>query len=342
MHMKKMIVMSLLLGASSWSMAAKPAELLKGHNMVHAPTATNASVQKVSQTVKNTANNAVQAAQNTASSVKNTATTNIKNAATTVKNNATQAVQNATTQATTATTATNNNNNVVKNDAAVITQEALRKVEEMAKKTANLERQLEETQKRNAALQQQLAEISKTSVAPTIAVAQQIPPSVQQIQKDVDKKVNNATKKISDASKKATDAVKKSANDATQKIQQATTTTTTSVDVTKLNTLTPSQKMDYLKQVQQTYRNLLQTQNQDISDINRLQQKLLSAQKKLEEAKLQVDKLNAELMLSQDIQADQYRKLQSAGAELNQAWKAVYGESSTPPRLSNNDTSKKI
>lgn len=338
--MKKMIVMSLLLGASSWSMAAKPAELLKGHNMVHAPTATNASVQKVSQTVKNTANNAVQAAQNTASSVKNTATTNIKNAATTVKNNATQAVQNATTQATTATTETNNNN-VVKNDAAVITQEALRKVEEMAKKTANLERQLEETQKRNAALQQQLAEISKTSVAPTIAVAQQIPPSVQQIQKDVDKKVNNATKKISDASKKATDAVKKSANDATQKIQQATTTTT-SVDVTKLNTLTPSQKMDYLKQVQQTYRNLLQTQNQDISDINRLQQKLLSAQKKLEEAKLQVDKLNAELMLSQDIQADQYRKLQSAGAELNQAWKAVYGESSTPPRLSNNDTSKKI
>lgn len=337
--MKKMIVMSLLLGASSWSMAAKPAELLKGHNMVHAPTATSASVQKVSQTVKNTANNAVQAAQNTASSVKNTATTNIKNAATTVKNNATQAVQNATTQA---TTATNNNNNVVKNDAAVITQEALRKVEEMAKKTANLERQLEETQKRNAALQQQLAEISKTSVAPTIAVAQQIPPSVQQIQKDVDKKVNNATKKISDASKKATDAVKKSANDATQKIQQATTTTTTSVDVTKLNTLTPSQKMDYLKQVQQTYRNLLQTQNQDISDINRLQQKLLSAQKKLEEAKLQVDKLNAELMLSQDIQADQYRKLQSAGAELNQAWKAVYGESSTPPRLSNNDTSKKI
>lgn len=340
MHMKKMIVMSLLLGASSWSMAAKPAELLKGHNMVHAPTATSASVQKVSQTVKNTANNAVQAAQNTASSVKNTATTNIKNAATTVKNNATQAVQNATTQATTATTETNNNN-VVKNDAAVITQEALRKVEEMAKKTANLERQLEETQKRNAALQQQLAEISKTSVAPTIAVAQQIPPSVQQIQKDVDKKVNNATKKISDASKKATDAVKKSANDATQKIQQATTTTT-SVDVTKLNTLTPSQKMDYLKQVQQTYRNLLQTQNQDISDINRLQQKLLSAQKKLEEAKLQVDKLNAELMLSQDIQADQYRKLQSAGAELNQAWKAVYGESSTPPRLSNNDTSKKI
>lgn len=319
MEMKKMMMISLLLSASSWTMAAaKPAELLKGYNKVHAPTA---SAQKVAQTVKNTANNATQAVQNTASSVKNTASTSVKNATTNVKNTAQNTVQNAT-QAVIQTANINNNNAVVMN------QEALNKLEEMVRKTAILEKQLEETQKRNTALQQQLAEINKTNTNTTRTVA--VSQDAQQVQKTVDKKVSEARKKANDTVKKSTDATKKAQE------------TVANASAVKLNSLTPAQKMEYLKQVQQTYQDLLQTQNQDISDINRLQQKLSSAQKKLEDAKLQVDKLNAELMISQDIQAEQYRKLQSTGAELNQAWKAVYGESSTPPRLTTDDTSKKI
>lgn len=84
-------------------------------------------------------------------------------------------------------------------------------------------------------------------------------------------------------------------------------------------------RLDDLKVAQQVYQNLLNDYSREEIRAKRLAARLQRAEKKLEKAQFNVNKLRAELMLTRDIQQRQAKELQMAGERLNRAWQAAYG-----------------
>lgn len=84
-------------------------------------------------------------------------------------------------------------------------------------------------------------------------------------------------------------------------------------------------RLDDLKTAQQVYQNLLNEYSREEIRAKRLVSRLQRAERKLEKAQFNVNKLRAELMLTRDIQQRQAKELQVAGERLNRAWQAAYG-----------------
>lgn len=84
-------------------------------------------------------------------------------------------------------------------------------------------------------------------------------------------------------------------------------------------------RLDDLKVAQQVYQNLLSEHAREETRIKRLTSRLQRAERKLEKAQFNVNKLRAELMFTRDIQRRQANELKVAGERLNRAWQAAYG-----------------
>ena len=82
---------------------------------------------------------------------------------------------------------------------------------------------------------------------------------------------------------------------------------------------------DRLLSVQSVYRAALNEQNSNDSKIISLQSDLESAQRRLQAAQSDIDRLKVEIQTALAQKEQQNAKLQQAGQMLDAAWNAVYG-----------------
>ena len=102
-----------------------------------------------------------------------------------------------------------------------------------------------------------------------------------------------------------------------------------------------AEQANELAAAQMNYQNLLKAQANDSASLTNLQARLKSAEKRLENTQLEVNKLRTEFMLREEVQLTYDAKLKDAGLRLNKAWEAVNGVS-TPQKTTKSNTKSQI